>query len=142
MLTLLFLLFSTDCKTVLLKQGDPSPCAGYLISPIAAEKSFDIVENLYPKIQEKANLLESKVSLLGEQLKVDNTIINSLKEEIVLYKKNVKELLEFGQKSLLEHDNQLKLQTVIVVVSVGVTIVLVVGAVVAVGYLARSFAPR
>lgn len=142
MLTLLLLLSATECKTTLLKQNDPAPCAGYLISPEAAAKSFDIIENLYPKLQEKANLLESKVSLLGEQLKIDKDIIDGLKEQIVIYKKDVKELLEFSQKSLLENDKQLKLQTIIVVVSVGVTIVLMTGAILAVGYLAQSFTPR
>ncbi len=140
MLSLIFLLVAADCKTVLLKKDEIAPCSGYLVSQPAAEKAFDIVENLYPKAQVKVELLEKKALLLADELKIDTDLINSFKQEIVIYKKDIKELMDFSKKSLLEYDKQAKLQTIIVVVSVGVTIVLVVGAVLAVGYLAHSFA--
>ncbi len=139
MLILLFLISNLDCKTLLLKQDDKAPCPGYLISAQVAEKAFDIVENLYPKLQSKNLLFEQKISLLEEELKVDVNLIKSLKQEIVIYKKDFLELMEFSKQAVLLSDKQQKLQTVIVVVSVGVTIVLMVGAVIAVGYLAQSF---
>jgi len=139
MLSLLFLLSATDCKTVLLQKQDPAPCAGYLVGPDAAKQAFDIVENLYPKMLEKSSALEHKISLLSEELKVDDNLVASLKQEVVIYKKDVAELMEFSRKSILESDKQLKLQTVIVVVAVGVTIVLTIGVVLAVGYLAQGF---
>lgn len=142
MLSLVFLLLAADCKTVQLKQGDTAPCAGYLVSTTAAEKAFDIVENLYPKAQDKLSLLESKISLLNDKLKISDEITSSLKEQVVIYKKDIKELMDFAQKSMLESDKQQKLQTIIVVTAVGVTIVLTIGAVLAVGYLSHAFPLR
>lgn len=139
MIAMLFLLAATDCKTVQLKQNDPAPCPGYLISTTAAEKSFDIIENLYPKLQTTASLMEQKISLMTQELKVDNDLVAALKQEITIQKKDLVDLMEFSKKSVLQSDRQQKLQTVIVVVAVGVTIVLMLGVVIAVGYLAQSF---
>lgn len=139
MLSLLFVLFASDCKTIPLEKDQPAPCPGILISKESAASAFSIIEDLYPKLQEKSKLFQEKIGLLESVLKVDEDLINTLKQEIVVYKKDVRELMEFSKSSVLDHDKQQKLQTVIVFVAVGTTIILVLGVVVAVGFLAQSF---
>lgn len=140
MLSLLFILITqTDCKTTEVKPGDVVQCPGFIISIEAAKKAFDIIENLYPKAQDKLDLAERKIGLLGEELKISQSLSDSLKQEIVIYKKDVSDLMEFGKKSVMDAASQQRLQSVIVAVAVGATIVLMIGTILAVGYLANAF---
>ncbi len=136
MITMLLLSLLTQdvCKTTPLDKGAPAPCAGILIDKSAAESTYDIVENQFPKAL-------TKISLLEQSLTIDNTIIADLKSEIVILKKDVKDLLDFSKTSVLDYDKAQKMQSVIIGVTAIAAVVGTVLVVIAVGYAVRGFAP-
>ncbi len=139
-IAILFSLFNTsDCKTVILQKNEVAPCIWYLISEKAAKEAFDIIENLYPKAVQKSQLLENKVDLLNQQLKLDEGLIENLKTSVGLYEKKVQDLITFSKDAVMHADKMQKGQTYIMLVSVGVTIVLMIGTMLVVGYLVQSF---
>ncbi len=135
LLFLVSMLTQETCKTTFLKQGDVAPCAGVLIDKTAAESTIDIVETQYPKAQ-------AKISLLEQTLKIDDTIIDDLKSNIVILKKDVKDLMDFSKNSVLDYDKAQKMQSIIIAVTAIASVIVTVLVVVAVGYAVRGFAPQ